>query len=295
MLITTISTITGDYAILNVNSSLAANNTSSLTTLAGLYMTTIPYNQSVSNDQVLLYQLTLPNLTFVGLYCDIAPNDIGYICIIEISHNETQSTYIKVKFLTSASVTKIDLLSHMPDRSKTGITSQGLGMQAMAFGGYIFYAMNQNYNYYIWAYDENNNFIEQVGGNKIIPFITAAAVNAILYLASRSNKPVPDKYKQMLNTATAGLFTASHTSLSSIFSFQDVNNYPVFSLSRGFNGNNLMNLILIVLTLYNSETLLLINQSQLKEMFGGKEFEATAKYRGFADILLKSIPQLITQ
>ncbi|CAG8540864.1 6176_t:CDS:2, partial [Dentiscutata heterogama] len=634
-MITTIATITGDYAILNVNSTLAANNTLSLTTLAGLYMTIIPYNQSVSNDQVLLYQLTLPNLTFIGLYCDIAPSSIGYICIIEISLNITQSTYIKVKFLTSASVTKIDLLSDMPDLSTTGIISQGLGMQAMAFGGYILYAMNQKYDYYIWNYDEDNNKKGQLGpyatnryaanalynninqnnlnaangimrnnntfilassttltswslykiplptvipdsgyGNlqvikidpppinttltnssgtinattnsltitflnpvilsngyisiykdsdktmrqkisasmkdyvriindnhtivsidiigstfnqygetyyvqmdanfvrdeklyepltgidedivmykssnifvkkarpseeaaiydarltvvaskafnnlaeanqtqyfksllqdiatklpcrpellstygsprysmqniqfsirvnktnpkldknytvpaivsdiddmiinkkvtrfsdgvtndldetfgfqrpnsilgdykdKIIPFVSAAAANAVLYLASRSNKPVPDQYKQMLNTFTAGLFTASHTSLSSIFSFQDVNNYPVFSLSSkifwitpliinitvftyimckgGFNGKKIMNLILIVLSLYNSETLLLINQNQLKEMFG-KDFEATAKYRGFADILLKSIPQLITQ
>ncbi|CAG8763016.1 15747_t:CDS:2, partial [Dentiscutata heterogama] len=102
--------------------------------------------------------------------------------------------------------------------------------------------------------------------DKIIPFLSIAAVNGILYLASRSNKPVPDNYKQMLNTATAGLFSASHTSFSGIFSFQDVNNYPGFSVS--------------------SETLLLINQGQLKNMFG-KDFEATAKYRAFADILLK--------
>ncbi|CAG8682756.1 6535_t:CDS:2, partial [Dentiscutata heterogama] len=588
-----------------------------------------------ANDQVLLYQLTLSNLTFLGLYCDIAPNSIGYICIIEISNNQSQPTYVKVKFLTSASVMTVNLLSDMPDLSTTEIISQGFGMQAMAFGGYILYAMNKNYDYYIWPYDEVNSKMHQIGpysankyaanalynninqnnlnaangimrnnntfilasstpkaktswslykiplptvilghsgygnlqvvkiepppintthngivnantntlfitfknpvilsnGNitiykdsdktirqkiaasmsdyvgiadnnrttvnitiisstfnqygeiyymqmdadfvrdeksyepltgieedivkynsttiprpseeaaicvarltedatktfnnlpdvnqtqyfkkllldiatklpcrpellstygspqyisinsienvqfsirvnktipkldknntvpgivsdiddmiknkkvttfsdgitndldenfgfkkpnsilgdykdKIIPFVSAAAVNTILYLASRSNKQVPDQFKQMLNTFTTGLFTASHTSLSSIFSFQDVNNYPKFSLPSkilwitplainitvftyimckgGFNGKNFMNLILIGLTLYNSETSILINQSQLKDMFG-KDFEATAKYRGFADILLKSIPQLITQ
>ncbi|CAG8602466.1 13298_t:CDS:2 [Dentiscutata heterogama] len=163
-MITTISTITGDYAILTVNTSLTGNNTS-LYTRAGLFMTTIPHNQSHANDQVLLYQLNFPNLNFIGLYCDIAPSGIGYVCVIEISTNQTQSTYAKVDFLTSASVTQITLLNNKPDISKTGITFQGLGMQAMAFGGYIFYAMNQNNGYYyIWAYDENNNPIGQVGG-----------------------------------------------------------------------------------------------------------------------------------
>ncbi|CAG8630237.1 22973_t:CDS:2, partial [Dentiscutata erythropus] len=369
-MITTIPTITGDYAILSVNSSLVENNISSLATRTGLYMTTIPYNQPVSNNQVLLYELAFSNLTFLGLYCDIAPNGIGYICIIEISNNQPQPTYIKVKFLTSASVMNVNILSNMPNISNTEIMAQvqGFEMQAMAFGGYILYAMNKNHEYYIWPYSEDsnedniikpyrlgpysaNNYTTNAlynnisqnnlnaannsgygnlqivkidpqpmntttSSDKIIPVAAAAVVNTILYLASRSN--TPDKYKQRLNVFTAGVFTVSHTSLTSIFSFQYVNNYPKFSLPSkilwitplvinitvftyiickgGINGKRFLNLIIIGLTLYNSETSLLINQSQLKEMFdNNKNFEATAKYRGLADILLKSIPQLFTQ
>ncbi|CAG8468274.1 17254_t:CDS:10 [Cetraspora pellucida] len=160
-IITTISTVTGGYAILCVNSSINYN-TSTLTTRSGLYINVIPYNQSTPSDQVLLYQLTLPNIIFLGLYCDIAPNSIGYMCIIEISYN-SQLNYIKVHFLTSESVTSINILSNIPDISAINFTSRNLGMQAMTFGGYLYYAMAKNNSYYIWPYDENDQMLTPLG------------------------------------------------------------------------------------------------------------------------------------
>ncbi|KAF0511341.1 hypothetical protein F8M41_018259 [Gigaspora margarita] len=161
-MITTIATVTGDYAILSVNSS----STTSLSKPGGLYMTTISYNKADISDQVLLHQITLPNVSFLGLYCDLAPNKIGYMCIIETNYNNSQTlqkTYMNIRFLTSESVTSIDLLSNLPNISSLGVTSPSLGMQAMVFGGYIFYAMANNQEYYIWTYDESNNYMKQLG------------------------------------------------------------------------------------------------------------------------------------
>ncbi|CAG8465611.1 1061_t:CDS:2, partial [Cetraspora pellucida] len=160
-IITTLSTVTGGYAILCVNSSINYN-TSTLTTRSGLYINVIPYNQSTTSEQVLLYQLTLPDIIFLGLYCDIAPNRIGYMCIIEISYN-SQLNYIKVHFLTSESVTSINILSNIPDISAINFSSRNLGMQAMTFGGYFYYAMAKNNSYYIWPYDENDQMLTPLG------------------------------------------------------------------------------------------------------------------------------------
>ncbi|RIB21037.1 hypothetical protein C2G38_2140865 [Gigaspora rosea] len=624
-MITTIPLVTGDYAILSVNSS----STNSLSIPGGLYMTTIFYNKSDISNQVLLYQITLPSVSFLGLYCDLAPNKIGYMCIIETTYNNSQRTYMKIQFLTSESVTSIDLLSKLTNTSSIGVMSQGFGMQAMAFGGYIFYFMAKNQSYYIWTYDENNintkdlelshankyaanpifynfnqnnlnaansimknnntfilalnttnsssqwslikvplppviedyhygnlhvvkidpppnnmtgvysnvdsktntinitfrnpiilstgfitiykssdntirqkvqatmsdyvtinddhtivkikiigstfnekgvdyyvqmdaNFVrdeklyEPLTGiderivnykssnnppsseeafiyfsrlipdatnrfklltdskkaeyfndllqdmanklpirpallaikdgyqyifnslqfairvnktnsnldnntvpgivsdinimiqnkkittfgdgitndlddtfgfkerkdifgdykDQIVPFLSIAAVNTFLYLSTRSKKTVPDSLVQIINTASAGLFSASHTTFSSIFSFSDVNNYAAFSITskilwivpltiniivftyimykRGLSEMTIMNLITIALTFYNSETFLLVNKAQIDSLFG-KEFESTAKWRAIADVLLKSIPQLIIQ
>ncbi|KAF0511347.1 hypothetical protein F8M41_018265 [Gigaspora margarita] len=628
-MITTIPLVTGDYAILSVNSS----STDSLSKPGGLYITTITYNKANISNQVLLYQINLPNVSFLGLYCDLAPNKIGYICILETSYNNSQTSYMKIQFLTSESVTYINLLSDTPDTTGLGVTSQGIGMQAMAFGGYIFYAMAKNQDYYIWTYNESNNkterlgpypankyaanpifnnvnqnnlnaansimknnnnfilalatnsnqwsliviplprFIEDYGyGNlqvvkidpspsnktsvkdskvdpktktlsitfknpvilstgvitiyksdntirqkvqanmndyvqivndnhtivnikligstfnqygeiyyvqmdanfvrdeklyepltginegivryqsknlprpaeeaaiyfvrltpdatnrfksfpetnkteyfnnllqdmakklpirpelltandgyqyisinfidslqfairvnktnskldnnntvpgivsdiddmirnkrittfgdgitndlddtygfsprgdlfgdykdKIIPFLSIAAVNTFLYISTRSNKEMPEGLTQVINTASAGLFSASHTTFSSIFSFSDVNNYPAFSITskilwitpiginivvfayimyrKGLSTMSTMNFITIGLTLYNSETYLLVNKAQIDSLFG-KEFEATAKWRAIIDVIFKSIPQLVTQ
>ncbi|CAG8561433.1 11785_t:CDS:2, partial [Gigaspora rosea] len=151
---------------------------------------------------------------------------------------------------------------------------------------------------------------------QIVPFLSIAAVNTFLYLSTRSKKTVPDSLVQIINTASAGLFSASHTTFSSIFSFSDVNNYAAFSITskilwivpltiniivftyimykRGLSEMTIMNLITIALTFYNSETFLLVNKAQIDSLFG-KEFESTAKWRAIADVLLKSIPQLIIQ
>lgn len=89
------------------------------------------------------------------------------MCIVETSYNNSQTlqtTYMKIQFLTSESVTSIGLLSNLPPNiSSLGVTSPSIGMQAMVFGGYIFYAMAKNQEYYIWTYDESNNNTGQLG------------------------------------------------------------------------------------------------------------------------------------
>ncbi|CAG8776704.1 7823_t:CDS:2 [Gigaspora margarita] len=441
-MVTIISLVTGEYAILSINSS----STTSLSMPGGLYMTTISNTSDISN-QVLLYQINLPNVSFLGLYCDLAPNKIGYMCIIETSYisQTLQTSYMKIQFLTSESVTSNDLLSNLPPNlSSLGIMSQGIGMQAMVFGGYMFYAMAKNQDYYIWTYNEssynmqlgpyqeaaiymarltpdatnrfksladsnkteyfkillqdmakklpirpellsvndgyqyisdhfidslqfairvnktnsrldNNNTVPGIVSDikdmirnkkittfndgitndlddsygfkpkgdifgdykdKIIPFLSIAAVNTFLYISSRSNNEMPEGLTQVINTASAGLFSASHTTFSSIFSFSDVNNYPGFSITskilwitpiginivmftyimyrKGLRKMSTMNFITIGLTLYNSETYLLVNKAQIESLFG-EEFEATAKWRAIIDVIFKSIPQLVTQ
>ncbi|RIB22651.1 hypothetical protein C2G38_2140120 [Gigaspora rosea] len=132
--------------------------------------------------------------------------------------------------------------------------------------------------------------------NQIIPFFAIAAVNFVLYTLSQfGGKSESEDLIQMINIATSGLFSATHSSFSSIFAFSDVSSYPPFILPRGgFNELKLTNIIVILLTLYNSETILLINKDKIEKLFD-KNFNATAKYRAFADILLKSIPQLVIQ
>ncbi|KAF0467599.1 hypothetical protein F8M41_025967 [Gigaspora margarita] len=156
-MITTIPLLTGDYAILSVNSSLS--------TPGGLYMTIISYNETDISNQVPLYQ-TPPNLSILGLYCDLAPNKIGYMCIIETSYNNLQTLqpiYTNIRFLTSKSVTSINFLSNLSNINILGVTSPSLGMQAMPFGGYILYTMTKNQEYYIWTYNESNYNTEFLG------------------------------------------------------------------------------------------------------------------------------------
>ncbi|CAG8595119.1 2776_t:CDS:2, partial [Dentiscutata heterogama] len=156
---TIMPTIDGGYAVLSVNSSDNNGNDSLLATRGGLYATFLSYNQSIPSTQALLYQFTFPNISFNGLYCDVAPKGIGYRCLIAVRANNSELDYIIVNFLTSESVVSVGI---MPNNI-TGLPSWG--MQAMPLGGYILYTVLNN-NYYIYPFDSADNPLNPLG-----PFI----------------------------------------------------------------------------------------------------------------------------
>ncbi|CAG8802473.1 23097_t:CDS:2, partial [Racocetra persica] len=151
--------------------------------------------------------------------------------------------------------------------------------------------------------------------DKIIPFFAAGGVNLMLYIFSQFSSKSED-FKQTLNIVSGGVFTATHTSFSSIFAFSDAKGYPFLSLPSGLilvislllnvvmftyilcRGGikqlNFMNFLTILLSLYNGETLLLLNDVKLHEIFN-EQFDLLVKYRAFADIFIKNIPQLVIQ
>ncbi|CAG8753672.1 12531_t:CDS:2, partial [Gigaspora rosea] len=70
--------------------------------------------------------------------------------------------------------------------------------------------------------------------NQIIPFFAIAAVNFVLYTFSQfGGKTESEDLILMINIATSGLFSATHSSFSSIFAFSDASSYPQFILPRG--------------------------------------------------------------
>ncbi|CAG8543128.1 7980_t:CDS:2 [Gigaspora rosea] len=152
--------------------------------------------------------------------------------------------------------------------------------------------------------------------SQIIPFIVVGIGNLVLYIYSQYGTTEYDKLKLMINVVTGGLFTASHTSFSSIFAFSNIGNHPelsvtsqvvlIFSISLNFamfiwimckGGMKTIqttNLITVLLSLYNAETLLAINEVKILEIFEEK-YEHIVQYRSCADILIKNIPLLIIQ
>ncbi|RIB25461.1 hypothetical protein C2G38_2067362 [Gigaspora rosea] len=172
---TIMPTIDGGYAILSVNSSNNGND-SLLTTRGGLYAIFLSYNQSIQPKQILLYQVTLPNINFTGLYCDIAPKGIGYRCLIAAKVNNSELDYILVNFLTSESVISVNLMQTVPNTNITGLS--GWGMEAMPFGGYILYA-TVNEHYYIYPFDEHDNPLEPLGSFVTNSFAANSMMNSL--------------------------------------------------------------------------------------------------------------------
>ncbi|CAG8492389.1 5075_t:CDS:2 [Gigaspora margarita] len=164
------STVTGDYAILNVNSSIDYN-TSSLTTPGGLYITFIPYNQSVTTGY-LLSQITL-NVTFSGLYCDIAPSgvDEAVICLAYLTTSATK----KFKMLNEDN--KADYLKAL--LKEISVKLPVLYGLLTTDGNYQYISINSNENTQFAIYV--NKISPKLDSNATVPGIISDLNNMIKY------------------------------------------------------------------------------------------------------------------
>ncbi|CAG8513995.1 7988_t:CDS:2, partial [Cetraspora pellucida] len=154
---TLLATVDGGYAILNAN--FTKDDSSLLAKNGGLYATFISYNLTFPPSQAQLYQVTLDNITYNGLYCDYAV--LGYLCVIStniINPSTTNSEiyYLKIHFLTAGTVTNVKLIKNIPN--VTGLSMQNWKMKTMPFGGYILENTDiANNIHYIYSYNDETD------------------------------------------------------------------------------------------------------------------------------------------
>ncbi|CAG8615365.1 10352_t:CDS:2, partial [Scutellospora calospora] len=142
---------------------------------------------------------------------------------------------------------------------------------------------------------------------QLIPIFLAFGLNILLYGYSLKNtkhdfedeEDLPEEKEEdlagTLNFITGGLLVGAHSGLTTTFTFSDSNSKPEFSIPRkGFDKKSLdlKKYALIAFSLYNSDTNLIV--TNITEIFN-KDFKATIKYRAFADIFIKNVPQLVIQ
>ncbi|RIB26733.1 hypothetical protein C2G38_188104 [Gigaspora rosea] len=150
-----LATVNGGYAIVNAN--FTNDDSSLLAKSGGLYASFISFNLSLPIRQAQLYQVTLDNITYNGLYCDY--DTLGYICVISVnitnpSTNNQEIYYLKVHFLTSGTVINVKFIKNIPN--VIGLSKQSWKMETMPFGGYILENTANNIHY-IYAYNDEND------------------------------------------------------------------------------------------------------------------------------------------
>ncbi|CAG8784551.1 26167_t:CDS:2, partial [Racocetra persica] len=123
---TLISTVDGGYAILNAN--FTNDGSSLLAKRGGLYASFISYNLSLPLNQAQLYQVTLNNITYNGLYCDYA--------------------------ILAGTVINVKLIKDIPN--VTDLFKQSWKMKTMPFGGYILENTVNNIHY-IYPYNDETD------------------------------------------------------------------------------------------------------------------------------------------
>ncbi|CAG8642416.1 34158_t:CDS:2, partial [Racocetra persica] len=162
-----ISTIDGGYALFYANSTEEVNTNQTLAIRGTVYANFISYNKTVPDRTVLLYELHI-NVTFNGIHCDLVAVGLGQVCTLSITNNDisinstnnstvnnSTTHYVKIYFLTSGSVLKIDTLSDLPN--VTSIPLKGWVVKSMSYGGYILHATDAiHYSHMIYPYDEYN-------------------------------------------------------------------------------------------------------------------------------------------
>ncbi|CAG8502927.1 17379_t:CDS:2, partial [Dentiscutata heterogama] len=151
--ITPMATIDGGYALIYANSTNETVN-NSFFTRGSVYANFITYNNTFQDRTILLYTLT-NNVTFNTIYCGIVSVGFGQVCTLSVNNsivNNITKEYIRIYFLTSGSVLKIDVLSDLPNVT----TLVNWAVSSMPFGGYILHTYDNNGTTYIYAYDEYN-------------------------------------------------------------------------------------------------------------------------------------------
>ncbi|CAG8509054.1 4564_t:CDS:2 [Cetraspora pellucida] len=179
--VTVFATLSGGYAIVYANTTITSTPSNSLsaqfTANAGIYAIILNYNQSYTNDPIILHEMPTPNLlvAFTSLYCSVDYVNIGHICILAgLSANNTRIItpttttsatpttsitpfYIKVRFLSSGSVLKLDHILNISSNTVPSIKILPLGGYAVILRTPI---VGQIINFTFNLYDEDNRQFE---------------------------------------------------------------------------------------------------------------------------------------
>ncbi|CAG8529683.1 5131_t:CDS:2, partial [Gigaspora margarita] len=138
------ATIDGGYAIIYANSTNETTTTNdSFTILGKVYANFISYNRTDEDRTILLY--TVNNIAnFTGIYCDLVSIGVGQVCIIATNFinfnsnntaNNITKKYIRINFLLSGSLLKVDELSNLPNLT---VQSKGWLATSMSYGKHDF-------------------------------------------------------------------------------------------------------------------------------------------------------------
>ncbi|CAG8503677.1 11050_t:CDS:2 [Scutellospora calospora] len=197
--LTVIQFLNGGYAIIYANTSnniIPSNNANStlaakITPTRGIYALIFSYNQTITPNRIILYELPQQNLTFNSLYCSVDFASIGHSCIASVVGTQTiqnstnittiftttttppvgtptvvpgqpTTTYtnevffVNIRFLSSGSLISLDLTIPL---STSVININLVNLRTLPYGGYVILwrstsVLAVNYNFSI--YDENN-------------------------------------------------------------------------------------------------------------------------------------------
>ncbi|RIB21043.1 hypothetical protein C2G38_1137863 [Gigaspora rosea] len=177
---TVMATIDGGYAIIYANSTIETNNINNSFVIRGrVYADFISYNLTKEERTILLYTLN-DNVNFTGIYCDLVSVGVGQVCtittdFINFNNNGTANNitnrYIRINFLSSGSLLKVDEPSNLPNKT---VPSKGWQATSMSFGGYVLHARDARdiSTYYIYAYDQYGNptdLVSTLSSNQTVP------------------------------------------------------------------------------------------------------------------------------
>ncbi|CAG8802529.1 18122_t:CDS:2, partial [Gigaspora rosea] len=182
--ITVLATLSGGYAIVYANTTSRSTTPNTLsdqfTANAGLYAIILDYNQTNTSQSIILHEMPTPNIDirFNSLHCSFDYVYVGHTCILAgMSINRTNinvapttnatvaipvtitSTpfYLKVRFLSTGSVLKLDPVFNITLNSVEDIRNLPLGgyaltsqthyLQVVNFTFDLYYENNQLFNY----------------------------------------------------------------------------------------------------------------------------------------------------
>ncbi|RIB27427.1 hypothetical protein C2G38_1777684 [Gigaspora rosea] len=111
------------------------------------------YNQLKTPQSLILYQMTIPNITFTSLSCFVDFVEIDYSCIVFTTTNSS-TFYVRIRFLSSGTLRSLD---------QKFSPNNGSLVRILPFGGYaVITRVNngQNYNFTIDLYYEDDKLSE---------------------------------------------------------------------------------------------------------------------------------------
>jgi len=160
-----VPTMDEGYAIIYANftnSTTAPKNP--LKPNGGIYARFLEYGKIDKRDPVVLYQTTIPGLTFTKLDCAIAYVGIGQTCVLTIrpspiSNLGSSDFFIKVDFLSSGSVYNLTSFKNPYNLTEYEI-------KTLRYGGFLLTAKGQiasdlsSQNIYGYISDNDGHFIE---------------------------------------------------------------------------------------------------------------------------------------